>query len=155
MGLFSFFKKAGPPPPPVSITAPVVQSVQKPGIHPSQLESLVNSMDLAVDNLDLHVNDDTVIVRGECDTQEIREKVILLLGNVNGIACVDDQMIVKVHAPESVFYEVKSGDNLSKISKQHYGTSNKYMVIFEANKPMLKNPDLIYPGQKLRIPPLD
>ena len=45
------------------------------------------------------------------------------------------------------------GDNLSKISKMHYGDPNKYMTIFEANKPMLKHPDKIYPGQMLRIPP--
>ena len=46
-----------------------------------------------------------------------------------------------------------SGDTLSKISKQFYGDANKYMKIFEANKPMLKSPDKIYPGQNLRIPP--
>jgi nucleoid-associated protein YgaU len=49
---------------------------------------------------------------------------------------------------------VVKGDNLSKISKQHYGDPNKYMKIFEANKPMLSHPDKIYPGQVLRIPPL-
>ena len=48
---------------------------------------------------------------------------------------------------------VVSGDNLSKISKQYYGTPNKYPQIFEANKPMLTHPDKIYPGQVLRIPP--
>ena len=50
-------------------------------------------------------------------------------------------------------YTVVSGDNLSKISKQSYGTPNKYTQIFEANKPMLTHPDKIYPGQVLRIPP--
>ena len=47
-----------------------------------------------------------------------------------------------------------SGDNLSKIAKKFYGDANKYPVIFEANKPMLKDPNKIYPGQNLRIPPL-
>ena len=51
-------------------------------------------------------------------------------------------------------YTVQAGDNLSKIAKQFYGNPNKYPVIFEANKPMLKDPDKIYPGQKLRIPAL-
>jgi nucleoid-associated protein YgaU len=45
-----------------------------------------------------------------------------------------------------------SGDTLSKIAKEAYGDANAYMKIFEANKPMLSNPDKIYPGQKLRIP---
>ncbi|WP_374607458.1 LysM and BON domain-containing protein [Thermomonas sp.] len=53
----------------------------------------------------------------------------------------------------SQFYTVKSGDTLSKISKEFYGEANKYNQIFEANKPMLKDPDKIYPGQMLRIPP--
>ena len=53
----------------------------------------------------------------------------------------------------SQFYTVKSGDTLSKIAKEFYGEANKYHQIFEANKPMLKDPDKIYPGQMLRIPP--
>ena len=47
---------------------------------------------------------------------------------------------------------MKSGDTLSKIAREFYGSANKYPVIFEANKPMLSNPDRIYPGQVLRIP---
>jgi nucleoid-associated protein YgaU len=54
----------------------------------------------------------------------------------------------------STFYTVKSGDTLGKIAKEHYGDAGKYMVIFEANQPMLKDPDKIYPGQSLRLPPL-
>ena len=53
----------------------------------------------------------------------------------------------------SQFYTVKSGDTLSKIAKEFYGEAGKYKQIFEANKPMLKDPDKIYPGQMLRIPP--
>jgi nucleoid-associated protein YgaU len=57
--------------------------------------------------------------------------------------------------PEATFYTVVRGDTLSAIAKAHYGKASKYMVIFEANKPMLENPDKIYPGQVLRIPALD
>lgn len=52
-------------------------------------------------------------------------------------------------------YTVQKGDTLSKIAKEMYGNAGKYPVIFEANQPMLKHPDKIYPGQVLRIPPLD
>ena len=62
-------------------------------------------------------------------------------------------MTVASSAPESKMHVVVSGDTLSKISKQFYGTPNKYTEIFEANKPMLSDPDKIYPGQVLRIPP--
>ena len=50
------------------------------------------------------------------------------------------------------YHDVASGDTLSAISKKYYGDANKYMKIFEANKPMLSDPNKIYPGQKLRIP---
>jgi LysM repeat protein len=50
-------------------------------------------------------------------------------------------------------YEVKSGDNLSKISKQFYGDANEYMRIFYANRDKLKDPDKIQVGQQLVIPP--
>jgi nucleoid-associated protein YgaU len=49
-------------------------------------------------------------------------------------------------------YEVKSGDNLSKISKQFYGDPNEYMRIFYANRDKLKDPDKIQVGQRLTIP---
>jgi len=51
-------------------------------------------------------------------------------------------------------YEVVSGDSLSKIAKREYGDANKWERIYEANRDVLKNPDKIYPGQKLKIPPL-
>ena len=70
------------------------------------------------------------------------------------MAQVDDQMSVAQAAPQppAVFYTVKSGDTLSKIAQEHLGSANKYPVIFEANTPMLKDPNKIYPGQVLRIP---
>ena len=49
-------------------------------------------------------------------------------------------------------YTVKPGDTLSKISKDHLGDANAYMKIYEANRDQLSNPDLIKPGQVLRLP---
>ena len=68
---------------------------------------------------------------------------------------VDDQLEMAGAAPEPVFYTVQRGDTLSGIAKEQYGNAMKYPMIFEANRPMLKDPDRIYPGQVLRIPPLD
>jgi nucleoid-associated protein YgaU len=70
------------------------------------------------------------------------------------VAQVNDLTTVEAPEPEATFYTVKSGDSLSAIAKAHYGDAMKYPEIFEANKPMLKDPDKIYPGQVLRIPPL-
>ena len=80
--------------------------------------------------------------------------MVLAVGNVIGIARVDDRLEAKKKAPEAQMHTVVSGDSLSKIAKKYYGDANKYNLIFEANQPMLKHPDKIYPGQVLRVPPL-
>lgn len=108
-----------------------------------------------VEDLRVDYDEGTATVFGKVSDQATRERVILALGNVQGVARVDDRMEVAEPAPEAVLYTVQGGDSLSKISLTHYGDAMKYMVIFEANQPMLENPDLIYPGQVLRIPPLD
>ena len=152
MGLFSFLKNAG---------AKLVSKKHKTNPEEAKKETLENLKN-AVSDLGIEVKDmfldfaeDTVTVFGEVDSQSNKEKVILTLGNVEGVAKVDDRMTVAKPEPEATFYEVKSGDSLSKIAKAHYGDAMKYPVIFEANKPMLKDPNLIYPGQVLRIPPLE
>jgi nucleoid-associated protein YgaU len=96
----------------------------------------------------------TVNIFGVAEDQETKEKALLCCGNVAGVTNVNDNMSVDLSEPEATYHDVVPGDNLSKISKAAYGDPNKYMVIFEANKPMLSHPDKIYPGQKLRIPPL-
>ncbi len=112
-------------------------------------------------DIQVKVDDDKVVLSGSIDTIENKNKVIVTAGNVEGIATVDDWIVVKKPpviappAPEKQFYTVKKGDYLSKIAKEVYGIANKYTVIFEANKPMLKDPNLIYPGQVLVIPPLE
>ena len=78
--------------------------------------------------------------------------MIIALGNVGGIGKVDDRISVSKPEPEATFYTVKRGDSLSKIAKKMYGDAKLYKKIFEANQPMLKDPNLIYPGQTLRIP---
>jgi len=55
-------------------------------------------------------------------------------------------------AAASRTYVVKKGDNLSKIAKEIYGDANGWRRIFEANRDQIKDPDLIQPGQNLKIP---
>ena len=116
------------------------------------LANLVNQMGFHVQDLLIDVEGDKVTVKGKANSQEEKEKIVLLLGNSEGVGSVDDQLQVANPEPSAQYYDVKSGDNLSKIAKQFYGDANKYHLIFEANRPMLKNPDAIFPGQKLRIP---
>jgi nucleoid-associated protein YgaU len=116
------------------------------------LVNVINQMGFKVRDLAVDIEGDKALVRGAVDTQEEREKVILLTGNTEGIAKVDDRLQVARPEAEAQYYDVKPGDTLSKIAKQFYGDANKYNQIFEANRPMLKDADEIYPGQKLRIP---
>jgi nucleoid-associated protein YgaU len=164
MGLFDFVKEAG----------------RKLGIGsdaptPDELRAEVTKLGLDAKDLALDVQGDTVTVSGSTPSQELREKIVLAVGNVHGVAKVEDKLTVAAldgstetgdasangtpasgaSAPaqaQAKFYTVKSGDTLSKISKEFYGDANRYNGIFEANRPMLEHPDKIYPGQVLRIP---
>jgi LysM repeat protein len=119
----------------------------------AMLQRVVAGMNLPIKNLRIEFDDGVATVYGTAETQQAREHAILFCGNVNGVAKVDDRMKVVTPQPEAKFYTVKSGDTLSKIAKEFYGDAMKYGDIFQANTPMLENPDLIYPGQVLRIPP--
>ena len=128
-------------------TGKTVNSLQS-----DQFEKEIKDNGLEVEELKTMFKDGIIRVSGKTKNQEDREKVLLTLGNIKGIERVDDALNVEEASVEASFYTVKSGDNLSKIAKDQYGSANKYMTIFEANKPMLKDPNKIYPGQVLRIP---
>ena len=114
----------------------------------------VFAMGLKIEEMKITYDDGIATIKGTCPSQEEKEKILLTVGNVAGVAQVDDWIVVEKPEPEATFYTVVSGDSLSKIAKAQYGDAMKYPVIFEANKPMLTDPDKIYPGQVLRIPPL-
>src|SRR5690606_17696998 len=95
----------------------------------------------------------TVQVPGAAKDQATLEKVILGRGNIEGVEKVTDAHEVKEQAPAAQYHTVVKGDTLTAIAKKYYGDASKYPEIFEANKPMLKDPNKIYPGQSLRIPP--
>lgn len=115
----------------------------------------VEALGFEVEDLSVKVDDDLATVSGKVSSQETREKVVLAIGNTAGIARVDDRLEVSEPQPAAQFHTVVRGDTLSAIAKKYYGKASKYPVIFEANKPMLSDPDKIYPGQVLRIPPAD
>ncbi len=115
----------------------------------------VMSLGLNLENLAVTFDDGLAVVSGVADSQADKEKVLLKIGNTYGVARIDDRLKVEVPEPEALFYTVKSGDTLGGIAKSQYGNAGKYPVIFEANKPMLTDPNKIYPGQVLRIPALD
>lgn len=161
MGIFSFIKNAGAKVFGIGKTeeeeaAEALAAKRKAeAAAATQMEQTVADLQLEVESLKITIEDDAATITGMAYNQATKEKVVLVVGNSNGIATVDDQMTVEHKEPEAQFHTVVSGDTLGKIAKSFYGNAMKYPVIFEANKPMLKSPDLIYPGQVLRIPPLD
>ncbi len=153
MGLISFIKNAGDK---------LFKSDEKREQEKADLiMAHIKQFGFNTSDIQVKVVDDKVTLMGSIDTIENKNKVIVTAGNVDGIASVEDWLVVKnppvvtPPQPEKQFYTVKKGDYLSKIAKEVYGNANKYNVIFEANKPMLKDPNLIYPGQVLVIPPLE
>jgi len=118
------------------------------------LEERNPALGFEIEEMKIVYDDGIATVRGTCPSQGEKEKIVLTVGNVAGVARVDDQMVVEKPEPEAAFYTVVSGDTLGKIAKEHYGAASKYPTIFAANKPMLTDANLIYPGQVLRVPPL-
>jgi nucleoid-associated protein YgaU len=131
-------------------------------LRQQNIAHMVSQLDVDGEKVAVKVSGDTATLTGTAPSQEALEKIVLCAGNQSGIAQVDCQLEVDAPAAsaaaaaagESTFYTVQAGDTLGKIAQQHYGSAGKYTVIFEANKPMLKDPDKIYPGQSLRIPAL-
>jgi nucleoid-associated protein YgaU len=168
MGIVSFFKEAGEKlfgrketeaaaasaqsaPDPAAAQAKVAQLNATAG---EAIKKYILTQDLSVESLAVEFDGatTTVTVSGQAADQATKEKVVLCCGNVDGVSAVNDLLTVATPADESRWYTVAKGDTLSKIAKEHYGNANEYNKIFEANRPMLKHPDKIYPGQLLRIP---
>lgn len=138
MGLLSFVKNAG---------KSLFGAAEAAEPNTDVLKGEIEKLGLDASGLDISVDGDTVTVGGEAVSQEMKEKVILAVGNVEGVAGVEDNA-----GGGGTFYTVVRGDTLSAIAKKTLGNANRYPEIFEANKPMLTHPDKIYPGQVLRIP---
>ncbi len=147
----------------------------KLGVGPDadDIKAKVAKLGLNVENFGVVITDGVAVVTGLAVNRAEASKIVMAVGNTDGITKVDNQMRVPLSSlppaaappatPDNdadadeeavVFYPVEKGETLSAIAKRLYGDPNKYMKIFEANKPMLSNPDKIYPGQVLRIPPL-
>lgn len=173
MAIWDFVKNAGKsvfgkaeaatPDAPAAAQAPAQAPAQPPAQAPAQdgaaedtrrkvaaLKAELRALDLDADDVHLTLKGDTVKIESRGADRETMERLILAVGNIDGIAKVEADL--PEAAKEPVFHTVTKGETLSAIAKQYLGSANKYPVIFEANRPMLTHPDKIYPGQMLRIP---
>lgn len=145
------------------VTMPIIKHIENSGVDISHLKTDFNM--------------GVVTLSGYVPNQEQKEKAVLTAGNIAGVSRVQDNLILGAPPADSAeqeqaevaaaeaeaeqpgeqsfetkTYTVQSGDTLGKIAKQFYGNAMDYPKIFEANQPMLKDPDKIYVGQVLRIP---
>ena len=114
-----------------------------------------------VTDLSVIFKDGSATLIGITDKPEAAQKAILLAGNVKGVENVISKIDITDSSIDSAtalepgnveYYVIASGDTLSKIAKRVYGNANDYTRIFEANREVIKDPDKIYVGQKIRIP---
>lgn len=98
-----------------------------------------------------------VTLTGNADTWDAVEKAMLMTGNVDGVGKVVSNIVVGSASggefpANSEYYDIKSGDTLSAIAQRFYGKASAYTRIVEANREVIKDPDKIFVGQKIRIP---
>jgi nucleoid-associated protein YgaU len=145
MGLWSFVKSAGK-----ALGIGSAEAAEAPA--PEALEKEMRDLGLPADGVKIAVEGDKVKITGTAPSQEAKEKLILAVGNVAGVAAVEEAVETPEPVAEPVLHTVVKGDTLWAIAEKTLGKGSRYMEIFEANRPMLSHPDKIYPGQVLRIP---
>lgn len=149
MGLFDFFKK--------DKGKEVFQENADANQRAEAIRQEIKRLNLPGD-ITVKVEGSRVRVGGNVPDEATRQKLAMIVGNIKHVDSVDDSDLSggsqgqQQRQQELKTYEVQSGDTLSAIAKKQYGDAGAYDRIFEANRPMLKDPDEIYPGQVLIIP---
>ena len=141
MGLFDFFKDMGE-----KLFGHEDEAAEK-------IKENIEASNPGIQDLNVAYNDGVVELSGSADSAEAMEKAVLMAGNVQGVSEVKaDGISAPPQAAQVEYYVIQKGDSLSAIAKRYYGNAQDYPRIFDANREVIKNPDLIYPGQKIRIP---
>lgn len=141
MGLFDFVKEIG---------HKLFSREDEAG---DKIKSYIEANNPGITDLGVTFNNGVVSLSGNAASAEAMEKAVLMAGNVQGVTDVKiDGMQAPVAQEKVEYYIIKKGDTLSAISKHFYGKANEYPKIFEANREVIKDANLIFPGQKIRIP---
>lgn len=141
MGLFDFAKNMGK-----KLFRSDAEAAEK-------IKASIEEANPGIQDLDVQYADGQVSLSGTAESAEAMEKAVLMAGNVKGVEKVSaDGMAAPKQSANVDYYVVESGDTLSGIAKRFLGNGSAYPKIFEANREVIKDPNLIYPGQKIRIP---
>jgi nucleoid-associated protein YgaU len=141
MGLFDFVKEIGR------------KLFNRDEEAAEKIKKHIEESNPGIEEMQVTFSKGVVSITGKATSAEAMEKAVLMAGNVQGVSEVN---IDKLQAPpvqaKVEYYIIKKGDTLSAIAKQFYGKANDYPKIFDANREVIKDPNLIFPGQKIRIP---
>jgi len=141
MGLFDFVKEIGS-----KLFSRDEEAAEKIKEH-------IEADNPGISGLAVNFRDGVVSLSGRAASPEAMEKAVLLAGNVQGVSGVKIDALQSPPVQEKTeYYIIKKGDTLSSIAKQFYKKASEYPRIFEANREVIKDANLIYPGQKIRIP---
>ena len=141
MGLFDFVKEIGN------------KLFNRDEEAAEKIQKHIEANNPGITGLGVNFSNGVVSLSGQAASAEAMEKAVLLAGNVQGVADVKIEGLQTPPVTEKVeYYIIKKGDTLSAIAKQFYGKPNDYPKIFEANREVIKDANLIYPGQKIRVP---
>lgn len=118
-----------------------------------KIKTHIETDKLGVNNLQVNYEDGVVKLSGEAKSSTDLEKAVLLAGNLQGVESVNIDNVSGEQPVETVeYYIIEKGDSLWKIAEKTYGNGSQYEKIFEENREVIKDPNLIFPGQKIRIP---
>jgi len=142
MGLFDFALNIGK------------KLFERPGEAAEKIQSEIEAANPGIQDLKVAFNDGVVTLSGNAESRAAMEKAVLMAGNVQGVKEVVAEGLT-APAEEALnvdYYVIEKGDTLSGIAKKFYGNAAAYQSIFEANREVIRDANLIYPGQKIRIP---
>jgi nucleoid-associated protein YgaU len=141
MGLFDFVKEIGH------------KLFNRDEEAAERIRKHIEEMNPGISGLGVEYKNGVVSISGQAASAEAMEKAVLMAGNVQGVSDVKiDNLQSPANQEKVEYYLIKKGETLSAIAKQFYGKANQYRKIFEANREVIKDPNLIFPGQKIRIP---
>lgn len=141
MGLFDFAKDLGR------------KLFDRDDDAPAKISQHIQDDNPGIDDLEVAFDDGVVSLSGSASSADAVEKAVLMAGNVEGVQEVKIDDLDAPSVTDGVqYYVIEKGDTLSGIAKRYYGNAMEYPKIFEANREVIKDPDLIFPGQKIRIP---